>query len=182
VPTERWRGESPIFVKTYDLLLWLAGRVSQFPKQHRFRLAKRIEDAAFDFHERLLQAARSSSSRTTMRLLLEADVELDKLRYYVRMAADPQLKLLTSRQYEHASRLIAEVGKLLGGWIKKVKEGKEKCASDSSQGRGGPGKYRIGPPPVVGVPGNRPRRRLGRATRWITEALISDFSDRKCRQ
>jgi hypothetical protein len=124
VSTERWRGESPIFVKTYDLLLWLTGRVSQFRKEHRFRLARRIEDAAFGFHERLLLAARAGSPRDEMRLLLQADVELDKLRYYVRMAADPQLKLLTLRQYEHASRLIVEVGKLLGGWIKKVKEGK----------------------------------------------------------
>ena len=121
---DRWRGESPVFSKTYDLLLWLAGRVSQFPKEHRFRLARRIEDAAFGFHERLLLATRADSPRTEMRLLLEADVELDKLRYYVRMAADPQLKLLTLRQYEHASRLIVEVGRLLGGWIKKVKEGR----------------------------------------------------------
>jgi hypothetical protein len=98
--------------------------VSGFPKEHRFRLARRIEDAAFGFHERLLQAARAKSPRSTMRLLLEADVELDKLRYYVRMAADPQLRLLTSRQYEHASRMIVEVGKLLGGWIKKEKERK----------------------------------------------------------
>lgn len=120
---ERWRGESPVFTKTYDLLLWLSGRVSQFPKEHRFRLARRIEDAAFGFHERLLLAARASSSKTEMRLLLEADLELDKLRFYVRMAAEPELKLLTLRQYEHASRLIVEVGKLLGGWIKKVKEG-----------------------------------------------------------
>jgi hypothetical protein len=72
----------------------------------------------------LLLAARASSSREEMRLLLQADVELDKLRFYVRLAADPQLKLLTSRQYEHASRMIVEVGKLLGGWIKKVKEDK----------------------------------------------------------
>jgi hypothetical protein len=124
VSAERWRGESPIFTKTYDLLLWLTGRVSQFRKEHRFRLARRIEDAAFDFHERLLLATRAGSSREEMRLLLQADVELDKLRTYVRLAADPQLKLLTLRQYEHASRMIVEVGKLLGGWIKKVQKGR----------------------------------------------------------
>jgi hypothetical protein len=56
-----------------------------------------------------------------MRLLLQADVEVDKLRHYVRLAADPQLKLLTPRQYEHASRMMVEVGKLVGGWINKVK-------------------------------------------------------------
>jgi hypothetical protein len=43
--------ESPIFTKTYDLLLWLSGRVTHFRKDQRFRLAQRIEDAAFGFHE-----------------------------------------------------------------------------------------------------------------------------------
>ena len=32
--------ESPIFSRTYDLLLWLSGRVSHFPKDQRFRLAQ----------------------------------------------------------------------------------------------------------------------------------------------
>lgn len=122
-PDKSWPGESPLFVRTYDLLMWLTGRVSNFPKAHRFRLAQRIEDAAFGFHERLLRATRAGPAKSKMRLLLEADVELDKLRFYVRMAAEPTLKLITPRQYEHVSRMIVEVGKLLGGWIKKVKGG-----------------------------------------------------------
>jgi len=120
-PEKAWSGESPLFVRTYDLLLWLTGRVTNFPKTHRFRLAQRIENTAFGFHERLLRATRVGSRTATMRLLLEADVKLDKLRFYVRMAAEPTLKLITPRQYEHASKMIVEVGKLLGGWIKKVK-------------------------------------------------------------
>jgi four helix bundle protein len=122
--SKAWAGESPLFTRTFDLLLWLTGRVSNFPKAHRFRLAQRIEDAAFGFHEQLLQATRAGSPKAKMRLLLKADVELDKLRFYLRMAAEPTLKLITPRQYEHASRMIVEVGKLLGGWIKKVKAGK----------------------------------------------------------
>ena len=123
-PGKPWPGESPLFVRTYDLLLWLTGQVSNFPKAHRFRLAQRIENAAFGFHERLLRATRAGSPKAKMRLLLEADVELDKLRFYIRMAAERQLKLITPRQYEHVSKMIVEVGKLLGGWIKKIREGK----------------------------------------------------------
>lgn len=41
----------------------------------------------------LLLAARAGTSWDAMRLLLQADVDLDKLRYYVRTAADPQLGL-----------------------------------------------------------------------------------------
>jgi hypothetical protein len=63
-------------------------RVSDFPRTHRFRLAQRIENAAFGFHERLLWAARASTPKAEMRLLSEADVELDKLRFYTRLAAE----------------------------------------------------------------------------------------------
>ena len=110
--------ESPIFTKAYDLLLWLSGRASHFPKDQRFRLAQRIEDAAFGFHEQLIRATKVKSPKNKLRLLYEADVQLDKLRFYVRMAMD--LKLINPRQYEHFARLVVEVGKLLGGWIKKV--------------------------------------------------------------
>ncbi len=41
--------QSPIFTKTYDLLKWLVPHLDKYPKSQRFRLAKRIEDAVFDF-------------------------------------------------------------------------------------------------------------------------------------
>jgi len=37
--------QSPIFVKTYDLLVWLLGRTGNFSKNERFRMAKRVEDS-----------------------------------------------------------------------------------------------------------------------------------------
>ena len=70
--------QSPIFVKTYDLLVWLLGRTGNFPKNERFRMARRLEDSAFAFHDLLLQAGRLSKERREekRRLLLRADVEL----------------------------------------------------------------------------------------------------------
>ncbi|MBN1139454.1 MAG: diversity-generating retroelement protein Avd [Anaerolineae bacterium] len=111
--------ESPLFAKTYDLLRWLSGRMTTCPKAHRFRLAKRIEDAAFRFHELLIQAAWEKRDSSRLRLLLEADMELDKVRFYLRLSAEDEVHLLTFAQWEHASRMVAEVGRLLGGWINK---------------------------------------------------------------
>ena len=48
---------------------------------------------------------------------LQADVELDRLRYTVRLCHE--IGLLSQRQYRTASGLLAEVGKLLGTWIKR---------------------------------------------------------------
>ena len=52
--------------------------------------------------------------------LRQADVELDRLRYTVRLCRD--LELLSQKQYRHASGLLAEVGRLLGTWLKRYNE------------------------------------------------------------
>lgn len=104
---------SPIFVKTYDLMVWLAPILNGFPKDQRFRLAARLENSLFAFHEHLMRATRSKDKKP---ILMEADLELEKLRLYLRLAQD--LKCLSFKQYEHAIRLCAEIGKLLGGWLK----------------------------------------------------------------
>jgi lantibiotic modifying enzyme len=107
--------ESPIFVKTFDLLKWILKRTEKFPKSQRFFLAKRINDALLDFYECLVRAAvRKDQDKTSLR---EADVLLTRLRHYVRLAME--MGYLSFSQYEYASREVTEVGKLLGGWMRK---------------------------------------------------------------
>lgn len=106
---------SPIFSKTYDLMTWLVPTLTKFPKDQRFRLAARIETTIFIFYETILRAARSKQPRT---FLVEADFELEKLRMYLRLAQD--LRCISFNQYEHIAKLVNEVGKLLGGWLKSV--------------------------------------------------------------
>jgi len=106
---------SPIFVKTYDLMVWLMPVLTGFPKDQRFRLAARIERALFEFYEIIQKAARTRQPRT---LLSEADLELEKLRVYLRLAQD--IHCLPFKKYEYASSALVEIGKLLGGWIKKI--------------------------------------------------------------
>lgn len=111
------RDQSPIFSKTSDFILWLLNHTERFPKSERFRLARRLEDSAFTFYELLIQATRRQQKR---RLLLEADLELEKLRLYIRMA---QARKLTSlSQYRYAAGSLTEIGKLLGGWLRTVPE------------------------------------------------------------
>lgn len=107
------RNNSPIFSKTYDLLLWLNNHTGHFPKSERFRLAKRIEDAAFDFYDNLLQAVGSAADLSA---LSRADYELTRLRFLVRLAKDRQFS--TQAQYAHCMGMIVEIGRLLGSWIK----------------------------------------------------------------
>jgi len=49
--------QSPVFVKTHDFVCWLPAHRIKFPKSQRFVMARRVEDAALDFQERLIRAA-----------------------------------------------------------------------------------------------------------------------------
>jgi len=107
--------ESPIFARTYDLLRWLIPATVKFPRHQRFVLADAVQRTALGFQERLIEAARADRP---LPHLQRADTELAKLRTYLRLCCD--LRFLSDGQYEHVSRLVAEAGRLLGGWIKSV--------------------------------------------------------------
>ncbi len=107
--------ESPIFSKTFDLLQWLLPATEKFPKSQRFVLAKRVQDAALNFYEAITAAGVSSHKRQHLE---QADIELQRLRLYLRLSHE--LRFLSMGQYEHVSRMVVEIGKLLGGWQKKV--------------------------------------------------------------
>jgi hypothetical protein len=109
--------ELVIFTQTYDLLTWLLPQCEHFPKSQRFVVTQRLQGAALDFQEAIFDAnARGGLLR--LQYLQAADAHLNKLRLYLRLAC--QWGWLSSGQYEHASRLVAGVGKLLGGWIRQT--------------------------------------------------------------
>ena len=112
--------QSPIFVKTYDLLLWIMQRTTKFPREHRFVMARQVQEAALRFQEHLIDAGALPRENRPGKLgyLNKADVELTKLRFYLRLCRD--LELLDPGQHRHASQLVDEVGRLLGGWFKSL--------------------------------------------------------------
>jgi four helix bundle protein len=112
--------ELVIFTHTYDLLSWLLPQCERFPKSQRFVITQRLQGAALDFQEAIFEAnARSGGQR--LEHLQAADARLNKLRLYLRLSR--QWDWLSSGQYEHVSRMVAEIGRLLGGWLKQTRSG-----------------------------------------------------------
>lgn len=107
--------EMPLFTKTYDFVGWLAPLTNHFPRAHRQTITKRLLDAALDFQETILEANEIRRGER-LALLKRADGHLAKVRLYLRLAH--QWRWITPGQYEHGSRMIAEIGRLLGGWQK----------------------------------------------------------------
>lgn len=107
--------ESPIFSKMYDCLLWLVPQAQKFPRIHRFGVGERVVRLALDLQETLIAAGLSAGEKRRERLV-EADIQLAKLRQLLRLCKD--LELFDIGQYEHAARMLVEIGRLLGGWQK----------------------------------------------------------------
>lgn len=107
--------ESPIFSKTYDFVAWLIPLSVKFPRQQRFVMAAALQREALRFQELLIEAAHH---RRPHDVLIAADAELDKLRTHLRLCRD--FSLIGPGQYEHAARMLVEVGRLLGGWQKAI--------------------------------------------------------------
>jgi four helix bundle protein len=111
-------GEMVVFARTLDLIRWLVPQAEKFPKNQRFLVTHRLLGAAFDLQE-LLFDANAQKHAERLQYLTMADAQLSKIRLYLRLAREWQW--LSSGQYEHVNRMVADIGKLLGGWIKQTK-------------------------------------------------------------
>lgn len=109
------RQEMPIFTRTFDFLTWLVPVTNHFPKAQRHTVTRRLLDAAFDLRE-ALEEANIRRGKERMAKLKEADEALAKVRMYIRLAH--RWEWLKSGQYKHVSEMVAEIGRLLGGWQK----------------------------------------------------------------
>ncbi len=65
-----------------------------------------------------LYAAQSSRGERRLQALSQADASLNKLRLYLRLAH--RWRWISDGQYQHASRMVAEIGRLLGGWLRQA--------------------------------------------------------------
>jgi len=111
------QSEMPIFVRSFDFLSWLMPMTNHFPKAQRFTVTKRLLDAAFEMREKLEEAQHRRGKERLQSLHL-ADEALSKVRMYLRLSH--HWSWVSMGQYEHASKMLNEIGRLLGGWQKKT--------------------------------------------------------------
>ena len=110
--------------RTYDLLLWVIPQLEKFPKSQRFLLGERIETLLLDIMDLIIHAV---YTRDKTSFLKEANLQIEKLRYLIRLVKD--LKYLGIRRYEYVSKCLNEIGSEIGGWIKYQRQKHEKRES-----------------------------------------------------
>ncbi len=103
--------------KTYDMMEYGYKALAQFPKSEKFALAADIKMCMHKVLEYIIVAHKKYYKKTTLQ---ELDVEVTKLKVFVRLARD--LGFLPVKKYEIWTGYLVEIGKMVGGWIKSTKK------------------------------------------------------------
>lgn len=106
--------------------------LNHFPKAEKYALANRIRNTAYEVYDYITEGQKRYFKKTT---LTNLDVAHEKLRMQIYLAAElGYFRFKDGRTVEknpgqqervrHAaiSKLVDEMGKMIGGWIKKIKE------------------------------------------------------------
>ena len=76
--------EMVIFTRTYDFISWLLPLAEKFPRSQRFVITQRLQNAALNFQEMLIEANAVRGPQRAEKLRF-ADAELRKVRLYLRL-------------------------------------------------------------------------------------------------
>jgi four helix bundle protein len=117
-----------IYQKHYDFMLYSFPIIGRFPKEQRFVLGQQIENSMLEIGQMIVHA---NKLRQKKGKLYEIDIELEKLRFLIRLAKD--LKMMSISKYGHHCERLDEIGRLLGGWLKRADQAE---ASSAKQGHG----------------------------------------------
>lgn len=107
-----------IRLKIETMAVYAYSALRQFPKSERHVLSQEIRQTLWNLLRLVIICNKRYHKKTTLQ---DLDAELDLLRSQVRLAKD--LQYLPFRKYEIWSRLIDEIGRMIGGWIKSAKMG-----------------------------------------------------------
>ena len=102
-----------ILQKTNDMIEYGYIALRQFPKSERHTLAAEIKRSMYEFLRLIIRGNKKYFKKTTLQ---DADIELDNIRHLIRLGQS--LGFLPFKKYEVWSKLLNEIGKMLGGWIK----------------------------------------------------------------
>ncbi|MFZ1250570.1 MAG: diversity-generating retroelement protein Avd [Candidatus Microsaccharimonas sp.] len=112
------KNEFIIYTRMLEIHLWLFDKTSTFPKKQRFVLGQQIENSSLACMRYIIEANNSRGAEKTIARLDALNVELEVLRGLLRVAFE--VKFMKARSLGHITNRIDEVGKMCGGWIKKM--------------------------------------------------------------
>ena len=109
----------PIFKKSYDTYILFYSLRLEIPRQDRYTIWQKCEDALLEILEGILFASQMSKAEK-LPVLEKTSMRLNFLRVFIRLMKD--VKAIDNRKYLSIEVSLDEIGRMLGGWIKSTKE------------------------------------------------------------
>jgi len=107
-----------VWQRSHELVLKIYEITKDFPKDEQFGLTSQIRRASVSIPSNIVEGKARNSNKDYKRFLLIARGSLEEVKYQMLLAKD--LKYIDEVGYKEIYRKMDEVGRLLGGLIKKL--------------------------------------------------------------
>ena len=107
-----------LFHKIEGFIDYFEPIVERFPSFERYAMRTYIKACMYRIYELII---RTNSSANKRQGWYDIDVELKILKGYLRRSRKRGSRYLSKKSYEHAGKMLAEIGRLNGGLINKEK-------------------------------------------------------------
>jgi four helix bundle protein len=107
-----------VWQRAHSLVLKIYEVTNSFPKEEIWGLTSQIRRAAVSVPSNIVEGKARGSRKDFKRFLLIARGSLEEVKYQSLLAKE--LKYMNEEQYEEITVMIEDVGRLLGGMIRKV--------------------------------------------------------------
>ena len=127
-------GEAQLNRKFMEFIKILNIYLNHFPRHEKYALANRMRNTAYAMYDLITEGQKRYFKKTTLSSL---DITHEKMRMQIHLAhemgyfrfkdgreTDKSPNQLEQRRLMTIGVLIDEMGKMIGGWIKKIKEEK----------------------------------------------------------
>jgi hypothetical protein len=105
-----------LFQRFEDFIDYFEPIIERFPAYERYALCTHIKDCMYRIYEKII---RTNASKNKVPGWYDIDIDLKILRGFVRRSRKRGSRYLSIKSYETACKRLSEIGKLLGGLIKK---------------------------------------------------------------
>ena len=104
-----------IYLKVYQLIKFLYGRVRSFPKEYKYTLGEEIIKLAWQCIDNIIEANASPDNKKYIKIL-ELSCSFDKLKARLRLAQE--ISLISIKQFCHLQVYYMKgTGEEIGGWL-----------------------------------------------------------------
>lgn len=116
--------EPQLVMKFIDFMKLLNIHLNHFPRHEKYGLAQEIRRTAYDVFGMIVEGQKRYHKKTT---LVNLDIRHEQMRMLILLANElgyfeckngEQSKESSPRRYLVISRLVDELGRMIGGWIK----------------------------------------------------------------